>query len=75
MSETAAYKVYNKYQDVALDDQPVKLKVVGMSMPHMLKSGVRVSKAGQGAGVKSQSNGGVRGRGSSGAMRSDQMVE
>ena len=76
-TERAAYKVYNKYQDVALDDQPVKLRVVGMSMPQMLKSGVRVSKAGHvgGGGGKPQSSGGVRGRGGSGAMRSDRMME
>jgi hypothetical protein len=75
MTEKAAYKVYNKYQDVALDDQPVKLRVVGMSMPQMLKSGVRVSKAGQAAAGKPHSSGGVRGRGGSGAMRSDRMME
>jgi hypothetical protein len=78
MTEKAAYKVYNKYQDVALDDQPVKLRVVGMSMPHMLKSGVRVSKAGQqaaGGGGKPHSSGGIRGRGGSGAMRSDRMID
>jgi hypothetical protein len=78
MTERAAYKVYNKYQDVALDDQPVKLRVVGMSMPQMLKSGVRVSKAGQaaGGGGKPHSSGsGIRGRGGSGAMRSDRMME
>lgn len=76
-TERAAYKVYNKYQDVALDDQPVKLRVVGMSMPQMLKSGVRVSKAGPAGagGGKPHASSGVRGRGGSGAMRSDRMME
>lgn len=75
MTEKAAYKVYNKYQDVALDDRPVKMRVVGMSMPQTLKSGVRVSKAGQSGGGKPHASGGVRGRGTSGAMRSDRMME
>lgn len=73
-TEKAAYKVYNKYQDVALDDQPVKLRVVGMSMPHTLKSGVKVTKAGQVSHAQPGVSG-VRGRGTHGSMRSDRMME